>query len=299
MTPGIDLLHLATGAWELEVQPARGGAVTALRHRGRAVLLSPRPASIDAMGAACFALVPYANRIAGGRIAQGGRNWVLPRNYDNDAHPLHGTGWKRPWSVLAQKADVIELALAHQPDAHWPWAFGARQRISLLADAVSFELEVSNAAAEPMPIGLGFHPAFVACASTTFTTQVDRVWHIDAEILPISIAPAGEVLPELPGPVPVARTRLVDHCFTGWSRELRIDQAGSDGDMTVTMTAPAGMDFFHLYIPPGKDFFCAEPVSHMPGAIQRPGEPGTGLRHLAPGEALRVWMRIAVRDAGA
>jgi aldose 1-epimerase len=295
MNSNDDLLHLATGAWELEVQPARGGAVTALRHRGRDVLVSPRPSSIDAMGAASFALVPYANRIAGGRVEDGGRKWTLPRNFDTDAHPLHGTGWKRPWSVQTHQADVIELALAHQADEHWPWAFTARQRISLLVDAVSFELEVTNAAAERAPIGLGFHPAFAACAATTLSTQVERVWHIDAEILPVSMAPAAEVLPELPGPVSVVRSQLVDHCFTGWSRELRIDHAGSGGDITVTMTAPAGMDFFHLYIPPGKSFFCAEPVSHMPGAIQRPGEAGTGLRYLAPGETLACWMKIATQ----
>jgi aldose 1-epimerase len=296
MNSNNELLHLAAGAWELEVQPARGGAVTVLRHRGRDVLLSPRPASVDAMGAASFALVPYANRIAGGRVEQGGRKWTLPRNFDNDAHPLHGTGWKRPWSVLTHQADVIELTLAHQADEHWPWAFTALQRISLVADAATFELEVTSTAAEPAPMGLGFHPAFAACAATTLSTGVDRVWHIDAEILPVSMAPAVEVLPELPGPVSVVRSQLVDHCFTGWSRQLRIDHAGSGGDMTVTMTAPAGMDFFHLYIPPGRNFFCAEPVSHMPGAIQRSGEKGTGLRHLAPGESLRVWMKISVKD---
>jgi aldose 1-epimerase len=295
MNSNNDLLHLAAGAWELEVQPARGGAVTSLRHRSRDVLMSPRPASVDAMGAASFALVPYANRIAGGRVEQDGSHWTLPRNFDNDAHPLHGTGWKRPWTVLAHQADVIELALAHQPDAHWPWAFAALQRMSLGADAVTFELEVTNTAAEAAPIGLGFHPAFAACAATTLSTVVDRVWHIDAEILPVSMAPASEVLPELPGAVSVVRTQLIDHCFTGWSRLLRIDHAGSDGDMTVTMTAPVGMDFFHLYIPPGRNFFCAEPVSHMPGAIQRTGEKGTGLRYLAPGETLRVWMKIAVQ----
>jgi aldose 1-epimerase len=146
-------------------------------------------------------------------------------------------------------------------------------------------------------MGLGFHPAFAACAATTFSTQVDRVWLIDDEILPVSIAPATEVLPELPGPVPLRRTRLVDHCFTGWSRALRIDNAGSGGDMTLTMTAPPGMDFFHLYIPPGRNFFCAEPVSHVPGAMQRPDEPGTGLRMLAPQEKMQAGMTIAVADA--
>jgi aldose 1-epimerase len=295
MTPENDLLHLAAGEWELEVQPARGGAVTALRHRGRAVLVSPRPASIDAMGAASFALVPYANRIAGGRIQLGDRSWILPRNFDTDPHPLHGTGWKRPWSVVRMRPDAIELALRHEPDAHWPWAFTAQQRISLLEGEVRFEVEVTNTDSHAAPMGLGFHPAFTACAATTLSTQVADVWRIDAEILPVSRAPAVAVLPELPQDVPVMRDTLVDHCFTDWSRRLRIDHAGRDGDMTVSLSASAGMEFLHLYMPPGRGFFCAEPVSHMPGAIQRQGEPGTGLRLLAPGESWQAWMAIAVR----
>jgi aldose 1-epimerase len=275
---------------------ARGGAITSLRRRGRDVLVSPRPSSVDAMGAASFALVPYANRIAGGKIEHAGRHWTLPRNFDADAHPLHGTGWKRPWSVTLHQPDAIELSLQHQPDEHWPWAFEARQRLSLFGDAVRFDLDVTNTADEPAPMGLGFHPAFAASAATTVTMQVADVWHIDAEILPVSKAPALEVLPELPGAVPVMRSILVDHCFTGWPRQLRIDHAGTSGDMTLTVRASPGMDFLHFYMPPGRNFFCAEPVSHMPGAIQRVGEAGTGLRFLSPGEVMKSWMTIAAEE---
>jgi aldose 1-epimerase len=296
MTLENGLLHLAAGEWELEVQPARGGAVTALRHRGRPVLVSPRPASIEAIGAASFALVPYANRIAGGRIQQGERRWTLPPNFDADPHPLHGTGWKRPWSVMRTGPDAVELGLRHEPDVHWPWAFTAQQRLSLREHEVRFEVGITNAASQPAPVGLGFHPAFTACPATTIRTQVADVWLIDAEILPVARAPAVAVLPELPGHVLVMRETLVDHCFTDWSRRLRIDNAGSGGDMTVSLSASDGLDFLHLYMPPGRDFFCAEPVSHMPGAVQRQAEPGTGLRLLAPGESWQAWMAIAVRD---
>lgn len=296
MTPRNGFVHLAAGAWEVEVQPDRGGAVTSLRHRGRNVLVSPDPATTDAMGAASFALVPYANRIALGIVDHAGRHWTLPRNFGDHAHPLHGTGWRRSWSVATQQAEVIELALQHDVDEHWPWAFTARQRIRLLTDAVQFELEATNAAGEPAPMGLGFHPAFAACAATMLRTQLAGVWLIDADSLPASLEPADALLPELPGAVPVRRDALVDHCFTGWSRTLGIDNAGSEGDLAVTMTASPGMEFLQLYIPPGKRWFCAEPMSQMPDAIRRFGAQETGLRFLAPGESLRAWMTIAVHD---
>ena len=304
MTPDDGLLHLASGAWELEVRPARGGAVTALRHCGRDVLVSPGMSAEDAMGSASFVLAPYANRIAHGELSHRGRRWTLPRNFGDHAHPLHGTGWKRSWSVVAQQADAIELALRHDADGHWPWPFAARQRVHLRADAGHFELAVCNAADEAAPMGVGFHPAFAACPATRLRMQVGGVWLIDADSLPVSRASATAVLPELPAPVPALRGALVDHCFTHWSRELTIDHAGAEGELAVTMTASPGMDFLQLYMPPGKNWFCAEPMSQMPDAIHHAvpgagagaGDGETGLRWLAPGEALRAWMRIAARS---
>lgn len=277
------------------MQPARGGAVTALRHRGRAVLVSPDPATQDAMGAACFALVPYANRIAHGHLEAHGHQWTLPRNFGDHPHPLHGTGWKRAWSATVRQPDVVELMLQHHADAHWPWDFTARQRITLLGDALRLDLDVTNAAAESAPMGVGFHPAFTACAATTLRTQLEGVWRIGADSLPLSLAAATQVLPELPHAVPALRSTLVDHCFTGWSRWLGIDHAGAEGDLAIAVAASPGMDFLQLYMPPGKNWFCVEPMSQMPDAIHHAGAQETGLRFLAPGESLQAWMTIAVQ----
>jgi aldose 1-epimerase len=291
-----NLLHLKSGQWELEVQPARGGAVTALRHRDRDVLVAPSASTEDAMGSANFVLVPYANRIAQGCFKHAGREWTLPHNFGEHAHPLHGTGWKRVWSVARQRADEVEMQLVHVADAHWPWAFEATQRIAVSADVMRHELTVINRAGGAAPIGVGFHPAFAACAATTFSTQLEGVWTTDADSLPVALVPASEVLPELPGAVRALREQLVDHCFTGWSRDLCIDHAGSAGDMRLTLAASPELPFLQLYMPPGKSWFCAEPMSQMPDAINRHESwSGTGLRLLAPGESLSVWMEVFVQ----
>jgi aldose 1-epimerase len=293
MMASSERLHLASGDWELEVQPARGGAVTALRHAGRPVLVSPNPATADAIGAASFALLPYANRIAGGRF-QHGQQRLLPRNFGDHPHPLHGIGWKRPWSVATTQRHAVELQLRHIADVHWPWDFSARQRIELQPAAIRFELRVTNDALEPAPMGVGFHPAFAACAATALHTQLGGVWLIDADSLPVSLAPADEVLPGLPAAVPALRETLVDHCFTQWSRLLRIEHAGTAGDMTVRLTASPALHFLQLYMPPGRSWFCAEPMSQMPDALNRPQVADHGLQLLAPGDTLQAWMQIAV-----
>jgi len=294
MMANSELLHLASGPWELEVQPGRGGAVTALRHEGRAVLVSPDAGTADAIGTASFALVPYANRIAAGRFSHRGQ-WQLPQNFGESAHPLHGTGWKRPWEAAVRSADALELQLQHAPDVHWPWAFSARQRIQLLPDAVRFELAATSLANEPAPMGLGFHPAFATGVDTVLRTQLESVWEIDADSLPVAQVRADVVLPELPGAVRAQRKLLVDHCFTGWSRELQIE-AGTVGSRVVELQASPALHFLQLYMPPGKNWFCAEPMTQMPDAIHHPEAANHGgLRFLQPGETLQVWMQIAVR----
>ena len=294
MMTNSELLHLASGPWELEVQPGRGGAVTALRHDGRPLLVSPDPDTVDAMGTACFALVPYANRIAGGRFNHQGQ-WQLPRNFGEHAHPLHGTGWKRPWQVTMQHLNAVELQLQHTADAHWPWSFTARQRIHLLDDVVRFELSATNQADVPAPMGLGFHPAFATGAGTTLRTQFEGVWQIDADSLPAKHAAADAVLPELPGVVAVQRDVLVDHCFTGWSRELQLE-AGTAGARVIELRASPALHFLQLYMPPGKSWICVEPMTQMPDAIHHPeAADHGGLQFLQPGETQQVWMQIAVR----
>jgi aldose 1-epimerase len=56
--------------------------------------------------------------------------------------------------------------------------------------------------------------------------------------------------------------------------------------------------FGHLvvYVPPGQDFFCVEPVSHVNDGFNLldRGVAGTGVRILEPGERLAGVVRLSV-----
>lgn len=80
-------------------------------------------------------------------------------------------------------------------------------------------------------------------------------------------------MPELP----------LDNCFTGWDGNLTVMRR----KVRVSLTASKELGLLHVYAPPGADFFCAEPVSHMPDAINRPGEPGQ-MQVLRPGETFEA-----------
>lgn len=273
-------MRIAAGDWALEAAPERGGAILSLTRAGRDVLRRAPAVITDPFDLACFPLVPYANRIADGAFVWEGQAVQLPRNHTAQAHPLHGTGWLVPWTVVAADETVVTMRLAHAGDATWPWAFVAEQRLMLSAEGLSATLEVMNAGEQAMPASLGFHPYFAAADRLRF--EAEGVWLADDEMLPTSHA-AADALGDWSAGGALSRGDLVDHCYTGWRGVATIERG--DGDVVLSAEgAPA----LHVYVPLGEDFFCAEPVTAMPDAVNR-GEAAT----LAPGARLAIRMRVA------
>lgn len=273
-------MRLAAGDWALEAAPERGGAILSLTRAGRDVL-RPTPAVIaDPFDLACFPLVPYANRIAGGAFTWQGEAVRLPPNHPGQAHPLHGTGWLLPWTVTATDETSMTMRLEHAGHATWPWAFAAEQRLALSTEGLLATLEVVNTGERAMPASLGFHPYFAAADRLRFVA--DGVWLTDDEMLPMEHA-AADALGDWSAGGALVRPDLVDHCYTGWRGVATIVR--DDGDVVLT---GEGTPALHVYVPPREDFFCAEPVTAMPDAVNR-GEAAT----LAPGARTTIGMRIA------
>lgn len=283
-------LDLALGSQRLTLDPARGGAV--LRWRlGDTDLLRPTPTGADdVLATACFPLVPYANRIAGGRFSFGGRTASLAPNMAGQRHPLHGDGWRGAWTVEARNADHAELVFV-PGDSAWPWRYAARQTVRLEREALVMALSVTNLDVAPGPFGLGFHPYFPNAREARLTADVGGVWLADAEILPERWV-AGSPLADWPAGAAVQGRALIDHCHTGWARAARIDLG--PGRPTLGLTASEALGCLHVYAPPGEDFFCVEPVSHAPNAVNMADPAAHGVRVLSPGETLAVEMRLQV-----
>ena len=283
---------LRRGDWRLAVRADLGGALTALSHGTEPVLRASAPDVSAPLDTACFPLVPYANRIAHGRFRYGGRPWQLPPNFGAHPHALHGVGWLSAWRVLERDAAAIVLEHRHDGGPAWPWGYRATQRIAIDDGGVDLSLEVESRAGEAMPIGLGFHPAFPVAANTILQADVGRVWLADADCLPTRRARA-EHFADWRSGARVRRADLVDNCYERWGRRAALTTAAR----TTVLRAASGLDWLHIYIPPGRDYCCLEPVSHMPDAVNRPsaGAP-TGLDELAPGDTRAVAIRIEVGE---
>jgi aldose 1-epimerase len=286
-----EILTLADGELTLELLPDLGAAVATLRYEGRDVLRPTPPGASDPFATAAFALVPFANRIADGRFRVGEREVRIERNAPDQAHPLHGHAWRRPWRVESAERSRAVLAFEHPADS-WPWHYAATQTLTLRADSLEVALSVENRDSTPMPAGLGWHPYFHKSAGAQLEAHVEGVWLTDEEMLPVRLAHGTRFAQWGRGDA-VARPELVDHCHTGWSGVAEI--LLPEERLRLALTASRPLRWLHIYSPPEEDFFCVEPVSHMPNAVNRSAPPAlTGQRLLAPGERLDARVTLSV-----
>jgi aldose 1-epimerase len=286
---------LAAGDLAIEVLPECGGGIARFDF-GTVPLFRPfvaGGASCSAHDLGCFPLVPFSNRIANGRLpaARGDVSLACLPGYA--PHPIHGLGWQRPWAVEHADATALDMTHAHRADAHWPFDYVARQSLRLTPLALEVTLALANAGRDDMPAGIGLHPFFPATPLATLETEVAALWHADAEVLPTW----REDVPPGPGFMParaLAGTHL-DNCYAGWNRRALL--RWPERALALEITASATLATLVIYTPPGRDFFCVEPASHLNNGFQleQAGAADTGVRTLAPGETLAGTVRFAPR----
>lgn len=286
-----ETLALAEGDLTLELLPGLGAAVASLRYQGIDVL-RPTPAGTDdPFETAAFALAPYANRIADGRFRVGEREVRIERNAPGQAHPLHGHAWRKPWRVDSLTRDHAVLSYEHAADS-WPWHYNVTQSLTLRGDSLEVSLSLENRDSTPMPAGLGWHPYFHKGRGAQLKTHLEGVWLTDEESLPVRLA-HGTRFGQWGRGGELERPELIDHCHTGWPgvAEILLPEEG----LSLALTAGRALRWLHIYSPPGKDFFCIEPVSHMPNAVNRSAPPAiTGQKLLGPGERFDARVTLSV-----
>jgi len=288
-------IALRAGALRVEVAPRVGGSIARFDRVGddgwrQPIFRGSDGADDDVLAAGCFPLVPFANRIRGGRFACNGRVVVLAPNMAGDPSPLHGQGWRGAWRPLAAAGEAaVELVFEHAA-GEWPWAYEARQRIELDDAGLSVLLACRNLSAEPMPCGLGLHPYFPCSATTELDAEVTHAWTVDAQVLPVERVPAA-------GRYDLRRRRIcgqgLDNGFDGWSGRARI--AWPERGLGLELSSPDAARF-QVYSPAQGGLFVAEPVQNANAALNRPEAEwaDAGLRLLARGEEAVLRARFAL-----
>ena len=248
------MLNLRSGHSSLQLVPEHGGAIFDWRFAHKPVLRAVR-------GIGCFPMIPYANRIANGRFRWRGFSCQIPLNFGDHPHSIHGIGWQRPWKIEGSGTDSARLSFAHDGLSPWPFRFTAEQYFELGPDSLRIELRMTNRHTEAAPAGLGLHPYFRRPAGARLRFNATTVWLNDPTSLPIGQSAVPDQLNHAAG-LAVGSVRL-DNCFSGWDGTAEIDL----GSVKLIVEASAAFQHLQVYTPEGQDFFCVEPVTHRPDAV--------------------------------
>ena len=274
------------GAWSAVVVEV-GGAIRELRHDGVPVLEGYGEGEM-ASGGRGQPLLPWPNRMAGGRYAFRGREIQAPVNEPSTGSAIHGlTRWLN-WTAADVRPDGCTMVLRLHPQPAYPFTIDLRIDWELSDAGLEVTLGATNAGDAALPFGAGFHPYLTAGSS-----------RIDADRLTLEAdAPRAR---DFRGGRAIGEA-VVDDCYTHLARDAA-------GLARVRLESPAGravvlwLDdlWSHVMVFTGDTLaperrrrgLAVEPMSCAPNAFNS----GEGLRVLAPGESLSGRWGVALETS--
>lgn len=297
-----DIVTIAGPDWSLDLCPEIGGALVAARARvGRDWHVITRPATSDDVAArdirrlAGFPMVPYVNRLDGGRFVHDGREVKVRLNWPPDPTvAIHGIGWQRPWQIAERSATqlVLEQTVDDGADGY---AYAARMVWDAAADW-RLALSVENRAARRRPYGVGFHPYLRRAPGATLTFGATGRLEGDERVMPVAWVPLRHE-DAVDGGRTVAAFDGIDASFTGWDRRMQLTLP--DIGAALMLDCSAAGRLLHLYVPRGGDFLCVEPTSHVTDvANRRQFAPYGDMTALPPGEAMDMAISWRISPVG-
>jgi aldose 1-epimerase len=289
--------RLAAGPYEAVVVEV-GAGVRELRHRGQPILdgYGPQEAVEGARGQL---LVPWPNRVDGGRYRFAGEERQLDLSEPAAGNALHGLARWASWTVLERGPDRI--GLGHRLHAHpgYPHVLDLRVEHRLDADeGLLTVVAATNRGDRPAPYGVGMHPYLTAGAASVdaceLTIPADSWMPTDDRGIPRGTEPVDGTPFDFRVPRPIG-SLAIDYAFC----DLRRDGAGR---ATLSLHDPASGRRTSLWVDeaiPWIEVFTGdtlptraraalgvEPMSCAPDAFNN----GQGLVELAPGRGyLASW----------
>ncbi len=282
-----------------------GGGLRELRHKG-APLLDGYAVDEMASGGRGQPLLPWPNRLAGGRYLFGGREIEVPVNERSTGSAIHGLARWSAWRITEQTPSRCAVELRLHPQPPYPFTADLRIDYALGETGLAVTLRAANAGATDLPVGAGFHP-YLTLGTEIIDAVSARV--PAAAWLPTDSRgiPTGERRP-VSGDLdlragPALGNRALDHCFTDLDRD-------EDGLARVVLTRPDGgaatlwmdeawpfvMVFTGDTVEPARRRrgLAVEPMTCAPDAFNS----GDGLRVLRPGESFTGRWGIAYEPEG-
>jgi aldose 1-epimerase len=230
-------------------------------------------------------LLPWPNRIAGGRYSFDGVDYQLPLSEPAKLNASHGLVRFVRWSAGAQDGSSVTLVHDLVPQTGYP--FELRFELTYSVDAgtgLRVSAHVTNTGRSAAPFGAGFHPYLDLAAHELDTAELlvpaATVFQTDDRSIPTRSHPVEGTPFDLRTSRPIGSLRL-DHGFadlTGSTAVLRTEQR------TVEVSWDSSYRYLQVFTPPfitpGRNAVAIEPMSCPANAFNS----GEGLIRLEPGE---------------
>ncbi|MFJ2931509.1 gluconokinase, GntK/IdnK-type [Streptomyces sp. NPDC087219] len=223
-----------------------GGALRAYVVNGRPVLDGFSTGSTITGGRGQL-LVPWPNRVGGGRYRFDGRDLQLPLTEVEKDNAIHGLLRWTLWEPLARTDDSLMLGTTLCPQPGYPFLLDVRVEYRLRAEGLKATVRATNSGTEPAPYGVGQHPYLTVGTdlvdSVVLTLPARTLLRTDDRGLPIGQAPVDGTAYDFRTPRPIGDLRL-DTAFTGLDRD-------HDGRAVVRLAHPSGLRGVDLWLGDG------------------------------------------------
>jgi aldose 1-epimerase len=261
-----------------------------------------------APGGAGQPLIPWPNRLAGGRYDFAGKTCQLPLTEPAKNNAIHGFARWMTWAVEERASDRAVLGLTMYPRSGYPFLLRVDVEYRVTPDGVRVVTTARNAGDTALPYGCGFHPYLSAGAplidDCTLELPADSWVSVDERQIPTGTRPVEGT------PCDFRRGRVfgsdhLDTAFTGLSRDAdglaRVRLISPDRSRAVTVWLDGTYRYVMIYsgdtladVARRRRALAVEPMTCAPNAFQS----GDGLTVLPPGaQSVSVW-GIEVRRAG-
>jgi aldose 1-epimerase len=231
-------------------------------------------------------LVPWPNRLRGGRYPFAGVNQQLPLTEPDKGNAIHGLArWAR-WQPAATQPDSVTLRMDLVPQKGWPFEVRVDVTYTLHPDTgLTVTARGRNTGSDPAPFGAGFHP-YLSTHGRPFaevSLRIPAAQRIlaDAAAIPVGTEDVSGTPYDFRTAKPLGDVRL-DDAFTDVLRDG--DRASAevrtvDGGAELWIDGAFGyLQVFTRHVPGVEDAVAIEPMSCPADAFNS----GAGLVVLEP-----------------
>jgi aldose 1-epimerase len=294
--PSGEQFELESGEWRLTVVEV-GGGLRELR-RGDWQVLDGYPVERMCNGGRGQPLMPWPNRVDGGRYTFDGRAHQLALTEPLHGNAIHGlTRWSR-WRPVERSARRIVLEHALDPQPGYPFSLSLELLYELTPQGLVVRTSVTNAGVARCPFGAGFHPYF-SCGpvgtrvdASLLKVPANEVLLADARGIPTGRAPVEGTSCDFRRARPIGE-QVLDHAFAGLARDpdgrARVELASADQRRRITLWLDDGFRYVQVFtgdtLPQAEARLgvAIEPMTCPANAFAT----GEALRVLEPGEGWR------------